>query len=249
MEMQKNKRKYLKPDICFAAVLIVTTFAAVGFALHDMQTSQGVGFYLSMLWGNADRTGMADILMDAFGMGSLLALLFFPCFLLQRRNVHSFFRLFAVYLALMPEMSLSDFVHLPDPPGFWEIRQAFLRGDSLVGLSDAFGLLMPVFRYWIPVISVLLVGKHLSGQKDHKKWRSVVLAVILALVVGVFLFQDLSPWFAFIIQYLLLILCFDIWETLYLRYPVMNIWGAVWFGGCWLRGIYKLIEISSFYHI
>ena len=69
MEMQINEMKGRKLDICFVGILIVATFLGAGFTLHDMQTSQGTGLYLAMLWGHTDRTGF-DILVDAFGMVS-----------------------------------------------------------------------------------------------------------------------------------------------------------------------------------
>ena len=51
------------------------------YTLHDMQTAEGAGLYLSILYGQSNRTPF-DILVDIMGMLLLLALLLLPCLML-----------------------------------------------------------------------------------------------------------------------------------------------------------------------
>lgn len=227
-----------------AAIFSLVTFIIILRTVHDMQTAQGVGLYLSILGGYDSRV-LFDVMVDVLSMVLLALLLMIPCFLLDRRNMKSFFRLLAAYLALVPGVDLSAMVHIFDPPGMFHLRQALIEGDVLnvflAGMKD----ISPVLRLWLPVFCLLLMGNQMIGNKSLKRWQNKILWIQIPLLLGVFLCPAISSFLAFVVQYLLLIVCFDIWEGWYKVYPNIHLWGTVLFGGFWLRGVYLMIEVMS----
>lgn len=228
----------------FAGILSLATFMIILRTLHDMQTAQGVGLYLSVLGGSDSRV-LFDAMVDVLGVVLLALLLFFPCFLLGRRNPESFFRLLAAYLALLPAVDLAALVHVFDPPGVFHLRQALVEGDILNVFLSGMKEMSPVLRLWLPVFCLLLMGNQMIGNRSLKRWQTMILRLQIPLLLGVFLFPTISSFLAFTMQYLLLIICFDIWEGWYQYNSNIHIWGMVLFGGFWLRGLYLMIEVMS----
>lgn len=118
----------------FAGIMSLGTFLMILLTVHDMQTAQGVGLYLSML-GNYGSREIIDIIVDATSAVLLALLLAVPCFLMGRLNAESFFRLLAAYLALLPGVDLAAIVHIFDPPGIFSLSHALAEGDVLGAFS------------------------------------------------------------------------------------------------------------------
>lgn len=228
----------------FAVFFSLVTFLIVLRTLHDMQTAQGVGLYLSILGGYDSRV-LFDIMVDVLGLALLALLLLIPCFLLGFRNAESFFRLLAAYLALLPGVDLAALVHIFDPPGLFHLSQVFVEGDVLNVFLTGMKEISPVLRLWFPIFCLLLMGNHMIGSQGLKSWQINILWFQIPLLLGVFLFPAISSFLAFVMQYLLLIVCFDIWEGWYKFYTNIHFWGMVLFGGFWLRGLYLMIEVMS----
>ena len=234
----------MKKSTWFAGILVFGTFVIILMTLHDMQTAQGIGLYLSMLGGCNSRV-IFDILVDVSGIVLLALGLFVPCILLDRLNVKSLFRLLASYLALLPGVDLGNLVHIFDPPGVFALRQSFADGEFLTAFLSGMREISPVLRLWLPVLCLMLMGNRMVTNTGLKRWENNFFWLQIPLLLGVFLFPAISPFLSFIMQYLLLIVCFDIWEELYKGCSNIEIWDAILFGGLWLRGIYLMIEVMS----
>lgn len=238
----------MKKSTWFAGILIFGTFVMILLTLHDMQTAQGIGLYLSILGGYKSRI-IFDILVDVLGIVLLAIGLFVPCFLLGRLKVNSLFRLLASYLALLPGVDLGRLVHIFDPPGVFSLRQSFVEGEFLTAFLAGMGEISPVLRLWLPILCLMFMGNRMIANTGIKRWVSNFFLIQIPLLLGVFLFPVIAPFLSFIMQYLLLIVCFDIWEGWYKVCSNIEIWGTILFGGLWLRGIYLMIEVMSIWAI
>ena len=222
-------------------------FAAV--VLYDMQTAEGIGLYFALQMGAEDRRSF-DLLAVLAGMVCLLVLLVLPCVLWKRLRPASFFRLLCGYLAFLPAVSTADLVHLLAGTQQIQLRAEFISGSFGMGLKEGLAQVMPAFVMGVPLLLLALaVEKESSGEcVMSKRWR-VILVVQVLLIVGALLFPALTPHFSFLFRYLLLLEGFVVWEKLWDRYPALNAWGWILFGGCYLRGIYMMMEIMSRYHL
>ena len=238
----------MKKSTWFVSVLIFGTFVMILLTLHDMQTAQGIGIYLSMLGGYKSRT-IFDVIVDVLGIALFALGLFVPCFLLNRLNAESYFRILAAYLALLPVVDLGGLVHIFDPPGVFALRQAIVEGEFLTAFLSGIGEISPVLRLWLPIMCLMLMGDRVIGNIGLKQWEINIFWIQIPLLLGVFLFPAISPSLSFIMQYLLLIVCFDIWEGWYSIYPNIKLLGAILFGVLWLRGVYIMIEVMSIWAI
>ncbi|WP_251205799.1 hypothetical protein [Acetatifactor aquisgranensis] len=232
----------------FAAVLIL--FAAL--TLHDMQTAEGAGFYLAIKAGNQDRR-VYDLLVDVIGMLCLLALLLLPCLLQKRLRPASFLRFASASLAFLPVMSMGALVHLADGSDRIELRQAILEGRLGEAFQEGIGGLLPILAAGVPVL-ILAFGMEKAGGgqsrvKGRAAWlRCLGISAVLLLALAL-LFPVLTDACAYLIVYLLLITAFSLWERLSEMYPRLDAWGWILFGGFWLRGIERMLEVMSVYHL
>lgn len=243
MLMEQKLQKYIN---WIAGILALAALAFAAAAIHDMQTSEGVGLYYALKM-DADRL-VFDMAVDLAALLGLLLLTILPCVLLKHRSVHGFFRMLTAFLAFMPSLSMAYLIHLFD-----------LEADF------SLGLLLPVLQTVAPLLCLLAAAMSLQGDmvsedgKRHdglnakwdrsvwKKWYSLCCAAAILLAAAAFLLPSLQQLFDFILTYLLLTVCFDLWERLYRRYPALNRWGWILFGGLALRVIYVLTEIMWMY--
>lgn len=227
--------------------IIFVTFILAFLCLNDMQTAEGVGLYLTLLLGLPERTWM-DWIVNVLGILCLFLLLFCPCVFLKRRNVGSFLRLMTAYLALMPTVSLAGLVHIFDAPGPLSLQEDFLQGNILKGFFDGIRNLMPVLRIGLPLLCLLLAEeKSVTGAKGVR--YRIICPVLLLLSAGIILFPVLSPFLAHMLQYLLLLLCFEAWENLLLKYPQKQLVWSIIFFLFWSRGIYQIFNLMAVYHL
>lgn len=240
----------MKKNTWFVGILPFGTFVMILLTLHDMQTAQGIGLYFSILGGYKSRI-IFDIIVDVLGIVLLVIYLFVPCFLLGRLNTKSFFRLLAAYLALLPGVDLGRLVHIFDNSGVFTLRQAFVEGKFLTAFFSVTGEMSPVFKLWLPILCLMLMGNRVIGSIELEQWKINIFWLQIPLFLGVFLFPVISPFLSFIMQYLLLIVCFDVWEEWYEIKVCSNIklLGVILFGGLWLRGTYLMIETMSMWAI
>lgn len=234
----------------FAAVLLL--FAAL--TLHDMQTAEGAGFYLAIKAGHQDRR-IYDLLVDAAGMLCLLALLLLPCLAQKRLSPASFLRFASACLAFLPVMSMGDLVHLADGSEEIVLRQAILEGRPGEAFLEGLAGLFPILAAGVPVLILALGIERTGGGQGRGKrqasirWPGWLKISAVLLLAPALLFPALTDVCIYLIVYLLLTAAFSLWERLNEMHPALDTWGWILFGGFWLRGIERMLEVMNVYHL
>lgn len=220
--MKKAFRKYDSP-IAGIAVLAFFVFALA--AVHDMQQAEGVGLYFALKLGG-ERL-VFDVIVDILAAAGLLLLISMPCLILKHRRITSLLRFAIVFFSFMPTLSMAYLIH--------PSQESFLIKTPLLGLQ----IILPLL--------CLLAAAVFPDEKGRKKWYGVCgMAVVLLFAVTLFV-PSLQQLLNFIWVYLLLLICFDLWERMYRRYSSLNTWGWILFGGLAFRAIYVLSEILRRY--
>ena len=240
-----NNQKYTK---WIYLLLTAGAFALAYLTLHDLQTAEGAGLYLSLKYGQSDRKGF-DILVDIVGMLLLFAALFLPCLALKRLQSDSFFRITCVYLAFMPIMRPGVTVHLVDNLLNLKLRPSLPENNLTQLLLEGFADTVIVLRTELPLFLLLLMMTHSHGLSNLQKWQKIVIFSTFCLCIINFLFPAIAQETAYFMHYGLIIWCFSEWEKICERFPKFASWGNILFGGCYLRGIYRMIELMSTSHL
>lgn len=223
------------------ALIVILTLGLYLVAYHDMQTADGVGLYLAMKAGAESRLPY-DVLCDVLRLAGLLAMLVISCVLTRNKNLSSFSRLLFAWLAFMPIFSMAEVLHFPDEAilhmsfaesGLWEHFQ--------IGESE----LLATFCVWIPMICLLFAANRLSGNKIREKWYLPVVAVQMISAGAILIMPGWASLFREVICYLLLLMCFDLWEKWLHENVQLQKWSSALFGLMWLRGIWRLMELMS----
>lgn len=219
-------KKKISAMVWFILILWAATFGFVVSTMYEMQKAEGVGLYFALKAG-MERGGF-DV---AVGVAAALALLLFtglPCLILRHRSVCAAFRFFVCFTALMPRLSMAYLLHV------------FASGVRTV----SYGRLLFIIQTVIPFGCVLLAVLA-TGEKPWKKWYTVCCAAAAALsaVSAVWESEALGA----VITYLLLLICFDVWERVLKLYPTFVNFSWIIFGGMWIRTVYSMLYIKSIY--
>lgn len=203
-------------------------------AVHDMQTAEGVGLYFALKLGK-ERFAF-DLAADFAALAGLLLLTLLPCVFLRHRSLPGYFRMLTAFLAFMPALSMGYLIHP-------------FEGEKDFSLE----LLLPSLCTVVPFLCLLAAALTLGDEAAEgegtvwKRWHGLCCLGAVLLAAGSFCIPSLQPLFAFGLTYFLLIVCFDLWERLYLRYPALNLWGWILFGGLAFRAVYVLAEVMRIY--
>lgn len=221
-------------------LLLFASLGALGLALytlHDLQTAEGAGLYLSIISGQSQRIYF-DILADLAGMLLLLTALLLPCLLLRHFKMVSFFRILSVYLAIMPVVRPGNVVHLSDAFLNMSLRPVILEGNLGQLLFVECAPVFDAFKITLPFLVLLFaINKSKRGK--------VFIPCILALLLLYLLVGEIAETTLYLIYYLLLIWCFAEWEDGCERSPRLADWSSIVFIGCLLRGIYRMLALTS----
>lgn len=246
-------------------IWILMSAATLLFAaavLYDMQTSEGIGLYFALKAGAEDRK-IYDLLAAAVGMVCLLVLLVLPCCIFRRLRPAPFFRLLCGYLAFLPSVSTSEMLHLFIGTYRIELRTELLNGNFGIALKEGLADIVPALVLAVPLLLLAIAVEKVAAEEESELhstaekssfrvsgsgWRALFVIQVLLIVLA-FLFPVLTQHCSFLCRYLLLIEGFVVWEKLWDRYPRLNVWGWILFGGCFLRGIYMMMEVMSKYHL
>ena len=205
-----------------------------------MSVSQGVGLYLSIRAGAADRAAY-DLLTDIVGISSFLLVMLLPILLLPYRKPEALLRFMAVYLAFMPVLRPAMLVHLFDGHNLWMVGF-----DTTMNVNLLFGFV----REMIPLLFVLAILCKRQGFTVPKWYRSVLVAEAI-LCVGMLFLPEISEVCMSVMYYLLAILAFDHWEKLFEKET--QVWGkvVVWlmFALFYLRGCERMLTLMANSHI
>lgn len=216
------------------------------YTLHDVQTAHGASLYLSMVFGQTSRTYF-DLGVDLIGMLLFLLAILLPTLCLKAKSLQSFFRLFAVYLALMPVADPGKIVHLPEAFSNIALRESLRTGDwgtfFFSELTPCFELCRILFPFLILLFALT------KTLPDTPK----VSPLFLFLATGAFLVfcltVDPADTFFYFTCYFLILMCFRLWEALCAASSRFAFWSNILFYGCLLRGIYRMLVLVSASHM
>lgn len=225
-------------------LVIGISFFLCYLTLHDMQTAQGVGLYLSMQF-QQDNVFLFNILVDCLGGLLLLTALLLPCLTIRRLRFDSFFRFFSVYLAFIPTIRPASLVHLGDTFANLTTRQIFSAENPLTAMLGGIADIVLLLRSVLPLLLIMLWINQAYSPSKLQKWQIGIIVGEVIFILLHFLFPDLSAETAYFLNYLLLVWCFREWEKICDHFPKFADWGMILFGGCWLRGVYRMLELMS----
>lgn len=220
------KKKTSDVGVWVVFIIWAGTFGFLVSTLHEMQKAEGIGLYWALKAG-MERGGF-DIAVDVAAALALLFMTGLPCLLLGHRSISAFFRFLIGFVAFMPRVSMAYLIHIFD---------SGVRNVS-------YDQLLFVLRTVIPFGCVLLASVSV-GEKPWKKWYTV--CCIAAAVLGVVSAVWESGAFGAVVTYLLLLVCFDVWERLINRNPKFKGLSWILFGGMWVRAVYCMLYIRSIY--
>lgn len=228
-----NDPKYSRRTAGIAALAL---FAYAVYAVHDMQLAEGVGLYFALKLGK-ERL-LFDIIVDILAASGLLLLISLPCLFLKHRKMEALLRFLLVFLSFMPALSMAYLLHP-------------LQAEAEISIELSASVLQMV----LPFLCLLAVTVQASSsaalsavtEKSWKRWYSVCCAGAAILFAVTLFIPSLQQLFYFILIYLLLLICFDLWERLYLKYPSLDTWGRILFGGLTFRAFYVLSEVLRRY--
>lgn len=249
------------------AALAAATLLFACLTFHDMQTSEGIGLYFAMRAGAQNRK-IFDFLADGARMLCLWAAVFLPCFVSGRRRPDAFFRLLAAYLAFLPTVSAASLVHLADGTEKIALRAAVSAGEWGGALAEGLAVMAPALSAGVPLLLLAAGARKMWGESGvgaenaqreagsglgaaarGKAGSGLGAAACLLAVAGAVLFPALAELCAYALAYVLLLYGFGLWERLWDAEPELRTWGWILFGIFWLRGVYRMIEVMSVYHI
>lgn len=234
--------RLLKYGNWIAGILAAAAFACAVAAINDMQTAEGVGLYFFLkqagdslpydLAVEAARERLPyDLAVDAAGALGLFLLTALPCLLLRHRGASCYFRILIAFLAFMPTLSMAYLLHP-------------------LAAEETFSLryFLPALQMTAPFMCLLAAALSLDGAGAvRKRWYGVCCLAAVLLPLAAFCVPSLQQLLYFVLTYLLLLICFDLWERLFLQHPALNRWGGLLFGGLALRALYVLLTVMSKY--
>lgn len=220
------KKKTSNVGVWAVFIIWAATFGFVMSTLHEMQKAEGIGLYWALKAG-MERGGF-DIAVDVAVALALLLLTGLPCLILGYRSVSAFFRFLIGFVVFMPRISMAYLIHLFD--------------SGLLTVS--YDRLLFILQTVIPFGCVLLAAVA-AGEKPWKKWYTV--CCVAAAVLGVVSAVWESEAFGAVVTYLLLLVCFDVWERLINQNPKFAGLSWILFGGMWIRVVYCMLYIRSIY--
>lgn len=220
------KKKVSGVGIWLVLLLWAATFGFVVSTLHEMQTAEGIGLYWALKAG-VERGGF-DIAVDMAVALVLLLLTGLPCLILGHRSISAFFRFLIGFAAFMPRVSMAYLIHLFD------------AGLRTVSYNRLLFVLQTVIPFGCVLFAVMA-----ANEKPWKRWYTVcsVAAAILGVVSAVWESEAIGA----VMTYLLLLVCFDVWERLIDKNSKFVGLSWILFGGLWLRAVYSMLYIRSIY--
>ncbi len=231
-----------------SAAIAAGLFGFAGITLHDMQTAEGTGLYLAICAGREDRLPF-DLMVDFAGMLCLAGVILVPCLAAKRFHADSFLRLLSAYLAFLPVVSTASLAHLLDGTTPVTLRDSLLEGR--IGTALFQGLAGPVSVLGVGLPVLLLAQAAGSGFQTGSGTKGIKISglVCLLLLAAGLLFPALAEPCDYLIRYVLLLWGFVLWERLLDQYPGLCTWSWLLFGLFSLRGIDRMMEVMSVYHI
>lgn len=220
--------------------------------LHDMQTAEGTGLYLMFQAGAGNRK-IFDCLVEGTAMLCLLAAVAVPCILTRGPQPAAVLRFLSAYLAFLPTVSTAALVHLLDGTNRIGLQPAFLEGEIRMVWLEGLDGLIPVLGAGVPLLLLASAAYGAVGegrQQAGRSWKKTAVLIIWLLLLPVsLLFPALTDLCHYLFCYGLLLYGCNLWEKLLDRFPGLKGFSWVLAGIFCARGIDRMMEIMSVYHI
>ncbi len=221
-------------------ILITALFLCCLYALHDMQTAQGIGLFFAMQLGMDNRMPM-DVTVDALGVVALALLIYLPCVKLRHKSVAAFCRLFIVYIAVVPQLDLAGVLALVqrfEPIFIWEMGFAD-------GLWQWFYGAINFLQVWVPVFVVLVALAKRNDCFVFEKWYQMFWAVQGILLLLLLCMPAAENVVLYLVGYLGTLVAFDCWERVLGKNEKLTVWISIPFLLLLLKGIYRVLVLVS----
>jgi len=190
--------------------------------------------YFSLRFGFESRV-YTDYAVDALCLLCLAFLLWLPCCLYKRRNIKSFCRLFIVYLAAIPSLSLSKLIHM------FRGEEIFLWDGSVTqGILQWFWDSAEALQIWLPLLILLY-----AIEDSVPKWHRIVWMVQVFLLTVSLMVPASRHLIGYAEGYLGVLLAFDLWEKILEKNKKLEKWSGFLFVILLLRAVYRIMIIMS----
>lgn len=218
-------------NVIISALVSFIVLALCVYAIHDIQTAEGIGFYYCLKLNAPSRLPF-DIAADI-----ILAILFFLLLLLplcfcKRKTICDFTCFLLMCVTFIPSISIDYILSLKSV----ERYQIYLEADSL---AIEF---IQHFRVLIPLIILLAGVNYVIKDKLPAKsdWRLMVIAFIIIIVTVPF--PGLYSMASFLASYLFVIVMFKMMEGLSSKLWLLHI---IFF----FTSIYNIITVCQTYSL
>lgn len=238
----------MKNRNCIYVIVSMAMLGVTLIAMHDMQMALGVGLYISIC-AEAEERLVYDLVTDGLMFAALVLLVLMPSIKRRGRRIEGFFEFLLLFLAFMPQLSPSYIVHLFNNSELFEVRRSFAEGDILVGVLEGIEYSASMLQMLVPLLVFVCIGYGLKKRPILKSSYLVIGGVLLLTEIGILVFPGFAELLCFLMTYGILIVIFDVWNSLTDEYKNMSIWKWILFGGLGLRSVYRLLEMMSQYHM
>lgn len=221
----KEKQKNVIIPALAAGFVFLAYLVMAALCIHDMQSAEGVGLLFALRAGK-DRLWY-DVAADSLGVLGLLLLVVVPCFRLGHRSAAALLRMLLAFLSFMPSLSMAYLLHPLEGGEELQLQQPLFLLQTL----------LPFLCLWAAVL----------GRETWKGWYGFCAGAAVLLFVTGFPVPSLQPLLQFVMTYLLLLAALDLWERVWKKYPALNVWGWLLFGGLGFRAFYVLSRVMGQY--
>lgn len=217
-------------NFVFSLCSIIVMLSLCAYAIHDMQSAEGVGFFFCLKLNAPSRVPF-DIAADIIFFALLVALLFIPVMAIKEKSIHDFSLFLITYIALMPSISTAYVL------GLFRSLDAFKPYLDTEFLTTEF---IHHFRIIIPLI-VLLCGVNyvIKNIKPEKTDWIMMMCAFIAILVSI-PFPGLYYLASFIASYLFVIVLFKSMKTLSGKLWLLHV---VFF----FTAVYRIITVCQAY--
>ncbi len=197
------------------------------YAIHDMQTAQGVGYYFALKSGK-DRLPF-DIITDFVFVIFLFIALVLPLVISRAKMSFAYSRFVILFVALIPTLRADYVFSIFFNGNFLSEKYNFDTWATQV--MTAFSVVVPMFVLALG-LSMVIQKEKLSRKNKYLMIDVVVLFVISALLPG------LSELFLFIGAYILIFIIFSIFE----KSELDSLW---LYGFLFATAVYRIISVTA----
>lgn len=199
-------------NVIISALSAFIILALCVYAIHDVQTAEGIGYYYCLKFNAPSRLPF-DIAADIIFTILLIILLLLPLFLCKRKSIHDFASFLFMYVTFIPSISIAYIFSLQSKESY----QIFIDADSL---AIEF---IQHFRVLIPLIILLAGVNYVIKDKlpARSDWRLMIAAFII--IIASIPFPGLYSMTSFLASYLFVIVLFKMMTGLSSRLWLLHI--------------------------